>query len=84
MTVILGVKTENRFESSKCIQQILTEYGCFVKTRLGLHNIGQNICPKYALILLEIPDKDKALLIGQKLLDISGIEIQRMEFEFNN
>ncbi len=83
MTIILGIKTENRFESSECIQRILTDYGCFIKTRLGLHDIKEGSCPKFALILLEIPDKEKAVLIGSKLLDISGIEIQRMEFNFN-
>ena len=83
MTIILGVKTENRFESSECIQRVLTDFGCFVKTRLGLHDIKQGTCPKYALMLLEIPEKEKAILIEKKLLDISGIEIQRMEFTFN-
>lgn len=52
------------------------------KTRVGLHDIREGVCPKYALMLLEIPDKQKAVSIEQKLLDISGIEIQRMEFEF--
>ena len=83
MTVILGIKTENRFETSKCIQRVLTDFGCFVKTRLGLHDIQKGACPQYALILLEIPVKEKAILIEKKLLDISGIEIQRMEFVFN-
>ncbi|MBQ2645307.1 hypothetical protein IJG14_07040 [bacterium] len=83
MTVILGVKTEDRFETAKCIQKILTDYGCFIKTRLGLHNILEDICPKYALMLIEIPRKEKAVLIEEKLLDISGIEIQRMEFDIN-
>ena len=83
MTVILGLKTQDRIESSSLIQKILTDYGCFVRTRLGLHDISAEFCPNYALILLEIPDNQKAFLIENRLLDVSGVEIQRMIFDFN-
>lgn len=81
MTTILGLKTENRFKSSECIQKILTDYGCFVRTRLGLHDIGECVCPKYALMILEIPNDEKAVNIANQLLNIDGIEIQRMQFD---
>ena len=80
MTVILGVKTENRIESSEEIQKILTKNGCHIKTRLGIHNILGNICSKNGLILLEIPQKEHAIAIENELLNVSEIEIQRMEF----
>ena len=83
MTVILGVKTKNRLETSDEIQKVLTKFGCDIKTRLGIHNILGNICPKSALILLEIPQKKQAILLENELLNISEIEIQRMEFDFN-
>lgn len=83
MTVILGVKTKNRLETSDEIQKVLTKFGCDIKTRLGIHNILGNICPKNALILLEIPQKTQAILLENELLNISEIEIQRMEFDFN-
>lgn len=83
MTVILGVKTKNRLETSDEIQKVLTKFGCYIKTRLGIHNILGNICPKDALILLEIPQKEQAILLENELLNISEIEIQRMEFDFN-
>jgi hypothetical protein len=83
MTVILGVKTNNIVENSNSIQNILSGYSCYIKTRLGIHNILGNICPKIGIILLEIPQKDKAILIENDLLNISDIEIQRMEFDIN-
>ena len=82
MTVILGIKTDNRLESAICIQRVLTEFGCFVRTRLGLHEISENYCSKYGLIILEILNDEKAILIENKLLDIEGIETQRMIFSF--
>lgn len=81
MTVILGVKTTNRLETSEEIQKILTKNGCYIKTRLGIHNILGNVCPKNGLILLEIPQKEHAIIIENELLDVSEIEIQRMEFD---
>lgn len=83
MSVILGVKTANRVETAEKIQNILTKYGCYIKTRLGIHNILGNICPRDALILLEIPQKEYAIVIENELLNVSEIEIQRMEFDFN-
>lgn len=80
MTTILGLKTENRFKSSECIQKILTDYGCFIKTRLGIHDIGEGKCPKYALMIIEIPNDEKAVIIANHLLNTDGIEIQRMQF----
>lgn len=80
MTIILGIKTEDRENSAKKIQNILTKYGCYIKTRLGLHDISGEKCPHYGLILLEIPFKEHSVLIEKKLFDIDGIEIQRMEF----
>ena len=82
MTVILGIKTEDRFETAISIQKILTDWGCFIRTRLGLHTITEKDCPKHALMILEIPKKEKSVLIEQKLWDIGNIEIQRMDFDF--
>ncbi|MCR5260699.1 MAG: hypothetical protein K6C94_02555 [Candidatus Gastranaerophilales bacterium] len=82
MTVILGVKTQDRADNAIKIQKILTEYGCFIKTRLGLNSVKAEDCPQEALIILNIPLKEKAVIIENRLLDISGTEIQRMEFDF--
>lgn len=83
MTVILGIKSENRCESANSIQKILTEYGCYIRTRLGLHDTTSFKCPKEAIMLLEITDKKMSVEIEKKLLNISSIEIQRMEFDLN-
>ena len=37
MTTIIGIKISNRLESAISVQEILTKYGCAIKTRIGLH-----------------------------------------------
>ncbi len=37
MTTIMGIKLDNRTQTAIEFQQILTNYGCSIKTRLGLH-----------------------------------------------
>ena len=57
MTAIIGVKLENRLEEAVKFQQVITEYGCNIRTRIGLHNIGEYKCLNYGIILLEVTDK---------------------------
>ncbi len=81
MVTILGIKVNDRMEHATDLQSILTKFGCSIKTRLGMHNAGTESCAPFGVILLEIVDKDEALKIEKELLEISGIEIQRMVFE---
>ena len=41
MTAIIGIKVENRREEASKLQDILTEYGCVIKTRIGLHDMDK-------------------------------------------
>lgn len=81
-TVILGLKTDNRSETALRIQKVLTKFGCFIRTRLGLHSPKSVDCTEYGLLLIEITNKEKSVDIEQMLLEIDGVEIQRMEFKF--
>ncbi len=79
--LILGIHVTNRSKNAKDIQNTLTEYGCNIKTRLGLHEVDENHCATSGIILVELTGKkeDTDKLIG-KLNSIVGIEIQQMEF----
>lgn len=54
MTTIIGVSLENRIEASVEFQRILTDYGCDIRTRLGLHPSKDNDCSNKGIILLEV------------------------------
>lgn len=79
--VILGVHIHNRGESAVLVQQVLTEYGCHIKTRLGLHEVGDGKCANGGVLLLElVGDEARRCELETKLGAISGVEVQKMEF----
>ena len=57
MTTIMGIKLENRIEDATKFQEILTSYGCEIRTRIGLHPIGEYKCNNYGIILIEVVSK---------------------------
>jgi len=79
---ILGIHISQRLKEVGQIQPILTKYGCSIKTRLGLHEVNDNVCSPAGIILLElvgnISDMDN---IEIELKKIPGIEVQTMNFK---
>jgi formate dehydrogenase alpha subunit len=55
--VILGIQLEQRIETATSVQSILTEYGCFITTRIGLHQTAEDSCSEKGLIILELADQ---------------------------
>ncbi|NLN93296.1 MAG: hypothetical protein GX130_08335 [Candidatus Hydrogenedens sp.] len=80
--VIYGVHVQNRGENAVRVQQLLTEYGCYVKTRLGLHEVDETFCATGGIVLLEMyGDIEKCEALRDKLNSLDGIEVQEMIFE---
>jgi hypothetical protein len=64
------------------VQHLLTEYGCNIKTRIGLHHVDQQFCSPRGLILLEMfGDQKTCRELAAKLNALEGIEVQQMLFE---
>ena len=80
MTTIIGIKINNRVENAVQVQEILTKYGCIIKTRIGLHEEIHGQCSPRGLILLEIIDDKASVDIANELCDIEDIEIHQMKF----
>lgn len=78
---IIGINITDRVQEANKIQEILTKYGCSIKTRLGLHEVVDNYCSKSGLILLELTgDKSEYSKLEQELLKVQGLEIKKMIF----
>ena len=80
MTTILGVKLQNRDNTSHEFQKIVSDFGCIIKTRLGLHSLQGGFCTSYGIILLEITDDKRLPEFETALLKIDKIEIKSMTF----
>jgi hypothetical protein len=79
---ILGVLITDRQKEAGKVQALLTKFGCSIKTRLGLHEVTDNLCSSSGLIILEltgeITEMDK---LEKELKTIGGIQSQRMIFK---
>ncbi|MBN2899752.1 MAG: hypothetical protein JXO44_13365 [Clostridia bacterium] len=80
MRVILGIEINNREEDALKVQSLLTEYGCCIKMRLGMHDPGG--CATSGLIILEFfPDFGKMINeLEAKLKALESVKVGRMEF----
>ena len=50
---IIGIRMDNRVSNAKRLQEVLTENGCKIKTRLGMHEVGDDECANYGMIMLQ-------------------------------
>jgi hypothetical protein len=80
--VILGILIPNRTQNAPQVQKILTQYGCNIKTRLGLHEVNEETCSTSGLIILELFGEDAPCVeLEKQLRALKGIQVQKMEFE---
>jgi hypothetical protein len=78
---ILGVMINDPVKGADKIQNILTKYGCSIRTRLGLHDIAGDYASDTGLMLLELTgERDECLRLENELLDLDGVEVQKMVF----
>jgi len=74
--IILGIHVTDRLEEASAVQ-----YGCNIKTRIGLHQVEGNVCSPRGLILLElVGDKGPCEELAGKLAALEGVELQQMVF----
>jgi len=78
MTVIIGIKLTNRTETSQAFQNVLSKYGCMIKTRIGLHSTCSAICANYGIILLEIIDDSEIVQLKKDLMNVEGVLLSSM------
>lgn len=80
MTTVLGVKLGNRTNLAVDFQKTLTEYGCVIKTRLGLHDVADNVCSPNGIILLEVIDDEEAVKLESAVKSLGDVQVQKMKF----
>ncbi len=74
---VLLMLISSRKDSAELVQKILTGWGCFIKTRLGIHDGVLENCSESGLIFLELtgePEKNEELT--RKLNLIKGVDAQ--------
>ena len=80
--VIVGIHIRQRTGSVPEVQRILTEYGCVIRTRLGLHEVADGTCSPSGLLILETRGDEVMIAEMQsKLGALDGVEVKEMVFD---
>ncbi len=79
--VILGLHVTDRVKEAIDVQNVLTKFGCSIKTRLGLHEVHEDYCSTNGLIILELTgNAEEMIKLENELLKIEGLNVQKMTF----
>ncbi len=79
---VLIVLLTNRIGEAIEVQKVLTEFGCYIKTRLGLHEANENMCSDKGLMILQlIGDEKDHKKMKEKLEAIKGVKVQYVVME---
>jgi hypothetical protein len=84
-TNILLLLINERKQQAPTVQKVLTEWGCLIKTRLGLHSGVLDSCTNTGLIFLElVGEKDKHDEMARKLNLLEGVSAKLVELELKD
>lgn len=76
------IAVNKRKNEAITVQKILTEWGCYIKTRLGLHEDTLDNCSEIGTIILEIVgDKEKHAELKRKLNLLAGVSADIVNLE---
>ena len=72
---IMAVRVEQRDKTAVEVQKILTEYGCSIRTRLGLQDqTDDNTCSPSGILILQLAcGENVAEELNKKLNSVSGV-----------
>ncbi len=80
MKSILLILVGKRKDDAVKIQQILTAWGCIIKTRLGIHDGVLENCSDEGLLILELAgSKEQREELTRKVELISGVSSKLVE-----
>ncbi len=82
-SLIMAILQENRVETAPKVQDILTEFGCYIRVRLGLHDAAIDQCVNTGLILLQLCGEDVPVKdMEAKLRSIPNVKVKTMDLDF--
>ena len=81
---ILIILVDKRKEEAVTVQKILTDWGCMIKTRIGIHDGLLDSCTNSGLIILElVGEKAKKEDLARKLDLLDGVTTKLNHLELS-
>ena len=79
--LICGIHITKRLKHAIEVQEVLTEFGKYIKTRLGLHEPAAKGGPNGLLLIEYVGSNASFNKFTKKLGAIAGVEVQQMVFD---
>lgn len=71
---IMVIKISGRRTKAPSVQEVLTQFGCSIKVRLGLHEAG-DVCSDEGILILQLTgDKDEMKGLEKALNKMDGVQ----------
>ena len=81
---IIGINVLDRIKEAGRTQQVLSKYATSIKTRLGFHELSEDVCSRNGFVILELTGKKSDWdSLENELSNIGGINIQKMSFDLS-
>lgn len=82
MNSIMAIKINGRNAKAPMVQEILTKYGCNIKTRVGFHETNEDQCSMDGILILQLfGDQNKIQDMLKELQDLEGVKVKFVDFE---
>lgn len=80
---IIGLMIYDRIKEAGKTQKVLTRYAHIIKSRLGFHEVNENVCSRVGMIILQLAGNPEQWdELEKELREIGGVKIERMSFEY--
>jgi hypothetical protein len=84
MIKVLGIKIIDRIKEAGLTQEILSKHASVITTRLGFHEVTDNVCSREAYIILHLKDDNsESERLIKELEPLGGIMTREMTFPDN-
>lgn len=81
MNPIMAIKINGRTAKAPHVQEILTKYGCNIKTRVGFHETNEDQCSMDGILILQLfGEEDDIRTMFAELEKLDGVVPKMIEF----
>ncbi|MCR6544971.1 hypothetical protein [Dehalobacterium formicoaceticum] len=78
---LMAIKVNGRTANAPLVQEILTRYGCNIKTRIGFHEANEDHCSMDGIIILQLTRLENEIQsMFNELALIDGVQAKMIEF----
>ncbi len=79
---VYGIQIMGRMQHAVEVQKVLSQHGCEISSRLGLHHTDERYCAPHGLLLCQMSGHEADIhKFETDLSRVQGVQIQKMEFK---